>query len=419
MRNLKRIGSIAAAGALVGILLTACGADPAGEQPAAKSADVLAAEITPKAADQPFCEAQTAFAAELLRRVQTGFDGENIMVSPYSVVQALAMAANGAAGDTRTEMEQLLGGKIPLDVLDQYLYAWRTEQPDTKTCKLKTANAIWIKDSDFEVNPDFLTVNREWFGAECRKAPFNTDTVSYINRWVSDKTDDMIPKIIDNLTPDMRSVLVNAVCFDAKWQTPYESEDIKSAKFRNADGSETETEMMYSDETAYLEQNGAVGFLRYYDGPYAFAGILPPEDLTVEEYLAQLDGEQLGRLLTDVQETEVRAGMPAFSGDTTVELKGILSEMGMPAAFTEQADFSGISGTNPVRIGEVIHKTHIDVDANGTKAAAATAVTFQANGILVSDQKIVILNRPFVYAIVDLNTHLPVFIGTVQHLAAE
>ncbi len=397
--------------------LTACGTDT--PQPAAgQSGAVYAAEIEPKAADEPFCTQQADFALDLFRRVYETKSGENVMLSPYSVMQAMTMTANGAAGDTRTEMQQVLGGEIPLETLDQYLYAWRTEQPHTDRCKLETANAIWMRDKDFTVRPEFLNVNREWFGADSFLAPFDQSTVKEINGWVKKHTDDMIPKVIERLSPQDMMVLVNAVCFDAKWQNKYEKDDIKTRDFLNADGTTTEVEMMYSDEQAYLSLDGAEGFLRDYDGPYAFAGILPPEDMSPDEYLASLDGKSLYKLLTDVQGNEVRAGIPPFAFDTDTELQGILKEMGMPAAFSDSADFSGISEDVPLRIDTVIHKTHVEVDAEGTKAAAVTAVTLRTNGELVTEEtKYVILDRPFIFMIVDTNTHLPVFLGVVKNLS--
>lgn len=411
----RKYGTLLAAVLLIQTL-TACGTDT--RKPASgQSGAVFAAEIEPKAADKTFCTQQADFALALFRRVYETKNGENAMLSPYSVMQAMTMTANGAAGETRQEMQQVLGGDIPLETLNQYLYAWRAEQPHTNRCKLETANAIWMRDKDFTVRPEFLNVNREWFGADSFLAPFDRKTVSEINCWVKKHTDNMIPKVIERLSPQDMMVLVNAVCFDAKWQNKYEKDDIKERDFRNADGSATSVEMMYSDEHAYLSQDGAEGFLRYYDGPYAFAGILPPEEMSPDAYLAELDGKSLYKLLTDVQETAVRAGIPPFAFDTDTELQGILPEMGMPQAFSDDADFSGISETVSLHIDTVIHKTHVEVDAEGTKAAAVT-VTLCTNGALVTDEtKYVILDRPFIFMIVDTNTHLPVFLGVVKNLS--
>ena len=416
---MKRKYSILPAAVLLLQMLTACGTDAPAAPAAGQSEPVYAAEIEPRAADEAFCKQQTDFALELFRRVYETRTGENTMISPYSVMQAMTMTANGAARDTRQEMQQVLGGDIPLEMLNQYLYAWRTEQPHTDRCKLETANAIWYNENVPAPQSDFLRINREWFGADCFQAPFTQKTLSEINDWVKKHTDRMIPKILDRLLPNETMVLVNAVCFDAKWQKKYEKEDIKEKNFMNADGSTTGVQMMYSDENAYLSLDGAEGFLRYCDGPYAFAGILPPEDMTADAYLAELDGQSLYSLLNDVQETSVRAGIPPFRFDTGTELQGILPDMGMPLAFSDDADFSGVTGEQRgTGISRVIHKSYVEVDANGTKAAAATAVTLKENGIILDlETKFVILDRPFIFMIVDMNTHLPVFIGTVQNLS--
>lgn len=405
------------AGTAAAMLLSGCGADSEVLTPPVPAAELAVQTITGKDADDDFRAAQYAFALELFRSTLHTKDGENTMVSPYSVIEALAMTANGAAGDTRTEAEQVLGSGLPLDDLNQYLYTWRCNQPDTKRCKLKTANGIWMRDDDFDVYSAFLQLTETYYGAELRKAPFNSDTVDEINKWVKRNTDGMIPAIINELKQADKMVLVNAVCFDAKWRDKYKSEDIKERMFCNADGTEQTVTLLYSDEADYLEQGDTVGFLRYYDGPYAFAGILPPEDVSVQEWLDSLTAADLLALLNNRQQTDVRAAIPEFTCDTDAELREILAEMGMPQAFTEEADFSGISDT-PLKIGSVVHKTHIELDANGTKAAAATAVIMQKNGAepIEPEPKYVILNRPFVYVILDTQTNLPVFIGTVQQL---
>lgn len=404
------------AGAAAAMLLSGCGAD-ADAAPGIPAAELAVQTISGKPADDAFRASQYEFALSLFRETLRTKAGENAMVSPYSVIEALAMTANGAAGDTRTEMEQVLGGGIATDELNRYLYAWRCGQPDTKTCKLKTANGIWMYDGNFDVYPSFLQVCEQYYGAELRKAPFTEKTVDDINNWVKKSTDGMIPGIVQQLEPDDRMVLVNAVCFDAKWRDPYESEDIKERIFLNADGTEQPVTLLYSDEAEYLELGDAVGFLRYYDGPYAFVGILPPEDVPVQEWLDGLTADDLGSMLAHRRTEDVRAAIPEFTYDTNTELKQILSSLGMPLAFTDAADFSGTSET-ALHIGSVVHKTYIELDADGTKAAAATAAIMTMNGAapLENEPKYVILNRPFVYLILDTMTDLPVFIGTVQQL---
>lgn len=410
------------------MLLTGCGADDSLTPPvdpnelvAPYTEETLspadAAEPAEPLAEDRFRAVQYQFALELFRDVYAEKEGENTMVSPYSVMQALAMSANGAAGETLAEMEQLLAGGASVDALNRSLLSWRSSQPDTEKCKLKTANGIWMYDGDFEANVQFLQINATYYGAELRKASFDSETTEEINKWVKKNTDNMIPKIVGSLDPRDRMVIVNAVCFDAKWRDKYKPEDVKDDRtFTNADGSTANVQMLYSDESEYFEKDGAQGFFRYYDGPYAFVGILPPEDVIVSEWLGGLTVDDLQSMIESRTETAVRAGIPAFQYDTDAALSGILADMGMPLAFSDAADFSGISET-PLYISSVLHKTHIELDANGTKAAAATAVTFGVNSASFADEKkYVILNRPFVYLIYDTENELPVFIGTVQAL---
>ena len=404
---------------LSAMLLSGCGAqrDPLTQsEPAVPAAEMMQLDVQGKDADAVFSVSQYRFALELMRAVQREKGQQNVMVSPYSVVQALAMTANGAANQTRTEMEKVLGNGISINDLNQYLYTWRMNQPADDSCQLHTANGIWINETIPQIKPLFAEQTRNFYAAGMKRAAFDKQTLREINQFVKKETDDMIPKILEELDPAAVTVLVNAVGFDAKWLEPYPSDKIKDGKFNNADGSESAVQMMKSTESDYLKSEGAVGFLRYYDGPYAFAGILPPEDVTLQEWLDAQTPESLIAMIAGREECAVSATMPAFSGGTEVQLETILPGMGMPTAFSAEADFSCLADGG-MQISEVIHKTHIDVDAQGTKAAAATAVVMTRGADKVpKEEKTVRLDRPFVYMILDMHNELPVFIGSVNQL---
>lgn len=395
---------------LSAVLLTGCGA--------AEAEQLDIPDVSGRTADVSFTEALDGFALGLLRGVQTEKPGENVTVSPYSVMQALAMTANGAAGDTLTETEQLFGG-IPVSELNQYLSEWRAHQPDSKTCKLLTANAVWFRDgAGFTVKDDFLERCRLYYDADAFREPFDAGTVKKINQWTSKHTDRMIPKLIDGLSSDDTMVLTNAVCFDAKWAEPYKDTQVKAGSFTAADGTEQPVKYLSSAEAVYLEADGTTGFLRPYDGDCAFVGILPPKGVPAEEYLNGLTREAFEKLLVSREETNVLVKIPEFAYDTDCELTHVLNQLGMQKAFTAEADFSGMSDT-PQHIGKVIHKTHIEVDAAGTKAAAATAVTMRKNAADgTACNKFVLLERPFIYMILDTQNDLPLFIGTVQSVVS-
>lgn len=380
--------------------------------------DIKANDVAGKPADDAFVSVHDDFAAKLLQAAFARSGGKNVLVSPLSVTLALAMTANGAKGETLAEMEKLLGGEMDIKALNEYLKHYVSNLYSGENCKLNVANSVWFREG-LSVLRAFLQTNADYYGASAYEEPFDNNTLNAINGWVKEHTDGMIEKIIDDINPDSVMFLINAIVFDAKWDKRYEEGDVSKRPFTKADGTVLEgCEFMQSLEKEYIEYNGARGFKKQYSGGrYSFAAVLPPENVSVSEYAASLDGKTLAALLGSAQSTMVKAYLPKFTFDYEIKLKETLAAMGMPSAFNPAAaDFSGIADGPSLCIGEVIHKTHIDVDADGTKAAAVTAVDIRAEGgmaIEPPDIRTVDLNRPFVFMILDNNTDLPVFIGAV------
>ncbi|MDE5772447.1 MAG: leucine-rich repeat protein [Ruminococcus sp.] len=383
------------------------------------TAELQSEEVEGKEADEAFVNGQTSFALELFKN--TIKENENVLVSPYSVVQALAMTGNGADGITKEEMENVIGGGIDFDELNKYLYTQRTGQPNNEKCKLLTANSVWTRDDEarIQVSSEFLQKVVDYYSAEVFKAPFDDTTVADINSWVDTNTDHMIPEIINELSDSDVMALINAVTFDAKWQSPYFKEDVWKRDFTNYNGTVQQADMMFSNEYYYLEDENATGFYKYYQGRrYAFAALLPNEDINVVDYVNSLTPESLHNILANPQEDYISAGLPKFSYDYGTELSKVLCDMGMPSAFVDNADFSKLAqtATGMLFIDRVIHKTHIDVFEEGTRAAAVTGVFMNDAACPAPPEKEVILDRPFVYCIVDTETSLPVFMGTLMNL---
>lgn len=378
-----------------------------------KSQSVKGAE-----ADKEFILGQTEFALNLFKN--TVSDEKNTFISPYSVMQALAMTANGADNNTKAEMEKVLGG-MSIEKLNEYLYTQRTNQSNDENCKLNIANSIWYRNAPdlFTVLPEFLQKNADYYDASAYCSPFDDTTVKDINNWVSKKTDKMIPELINEIDPKTIMYLINAIAFDAEWECKYSGYDVSDhGRFTAYDGTSQKVRMMSSMESQYLEDENATGFYKNYKGGrYAFAALLPNEGMTVSEYINTLTPESLYNTLSNPQKKTVDAAIPKFSYDYDVEFKDILSKMGMSEAFDRKnADFTKmvISQYN-VYINRVLHKTHIDVFEEGTKAAAVTAVEMARESCWLYDEA-VHLNRPFVYCIVDTQTSLPVFIGAVTSI---
>ena len=367
-----------------------------------------------KAPDDTFTASQYAFAARLFSSSYAD-DGGNCLISPLSVMLALAMTANGAAGNTLSQMVKALGNGIPLDELNAYLYQYVKDLPSGKDSKLAIANSVWLNDrEDFSVLTDFLRAAASWYGADVYKMPFSDKTVKEINNWVSKNTDKMIKKIVDKLSEDDRMFLINAVCFDSKWSTPFTK--TLGRIFTEADGTEKNADMMYSQEGEYYAGENYTGFAKYYVNGYKYVAILPDKDTSLDDLIAGLDGEKLAAILSGAEHTRVNIGLPKYSYDYSASLNVRLEDMGMTDAFNDlAADFSKMSDTERLVIGGVIHKTFIEVTEAGTRAAAVTAVTMAAaTAIQTQPPKEVILDRPFLYMIVDTENNLPIFIGTVN-----
>lgn len=317
-------------------------------------------------------------------------------------------------------MENVLG--LPVAELNDYL-GGSAQTPEEKDGQpLKLANSLWIKDDDsLAMNPAFLQANADYYGAGVFRAPFDTSTRDDINTWVSEHTDGMIPSIVDEIPSEAVLYLINALAFDAKWQTPYQDTQVRDETF-TLDGGETRrARMMRSTEGTYLEDSDTTGFTKSYEGGrYSFVALLPSEGKGLQEYVAALSGVKLRALLDGATHETVYANIPQFEGDFSTELSKELADMGMPDAFDPlRADFSDMgtladSNLNLV-VGSVMHKTHIAVDEHGTKAAAATSIGMggAAASAEPAEPKTVTLDRPFVYLIVDHETDMPVFIDTV------
>lgn len=426
---------------------------------------IVARPVQGLAADAEFIDGMARFSIELFKK---GYrDDANSLLSPLSATLALGMTAGGAGGNTRAQMEQVLGG-LPLERLDRYLHTYAgalggedgggtgdggsgrdagrsgggeangdgsdgAGGPDATgkaadgddSEQMAIANSIWLRDDPerLAVSESFLQRNADYYGAAVYRAPFDTQTVKDMNGWVSKQTKGMIDSIIQELPDSALLYLVNAIAFDAAWKAPYGSAAVQDGKFAVADGERQPAKMMHSKESVLLKDGEAIGFMRPYAGDrFSFAAMLPPPGTPIGSYVNGLTGEAWLKLLNGAQTADIDAAIPKFTYSADYEMKPLLGSLGMTDAFDPGlADFGGIGSTgggDGLYISEVLHKTFIAVDEQGTKAAAVTAVGVTASAMPKPVEPIVIeLNRPFFYAIVDNATKLPIFLGTVVSLA--
>ena len=419
-RNLKKWGMIAAALLLVVAAVFPLGVRLAKNNTVSYTAGDLMEGIVPRvrseapgAVSNVDATAATDFAVRLFL---AAYDGNNTLISPISAMLVLAMATNGAEGETLRQMETVFG--MTRDELNEFFYSFRAGLSQSEKCKLSLANSIWLRD-DFNVMREFLQTNADYYGADAYRAPFDKTTLEKINGWVNDQTAGMIPKLLNELSPDSVAILINALTFDAEWGAPFESDATATGEFTTESGGKVDVDYMHGTGYIgnYVSDDLAQGLFKYYVGGYAFVALLPNEGVTLSEYLASLDGEALRTMLKRARPRELNLTLPKFEVAYETELSSALIEMGITDAFSCGADFSGLGTTSSgdsVYIGRILQKTFLSIYERGTRAGAATAVDMYA---LAADPPPVVtlrFTRPFVYMLIDCRTYLPLFIGTMN-----
>ena len=370
-----------------------------------------------------FKKASADFSLELFGRcVAAKGKNANVTVAPMSVMTALSIAGNGAAGKTSAQMRQVLADGASISQINRNLSWYNSRLTNKKKAKLNSANAIWYdSNSGMKVRKKFLSAAKKYYKALVKPADFNdTATVDDINSWVAKQTNNMIKRVVDQLDKTDRLVIVNALYFDAEWANPYEKHAVHDATFHAANGKKRTVQMMYGTERTYVEGKNVTGFVKPYAAGYSYVALLPKEGMSLKSFVRTLDGTRFRKLMSSATTATVHTALPKYSISYTNEnMQSQLAQMGMPLAFSPNgANFTKMAtdaGGN-LYLGRVIHKTKIDLDEQGTKAAAVTAAVAKANAAYDPDAKSVRLDRPLVYAIVDNTTKLPVFVGTVNDI---
>ncbi len=403
---------------LLTLILAAIGILSACQKNLQLNAENLSAKFSRKASEEgvitdDVAKNLTSFGVKILNETLNN-KKENSLFSPISAAYCLGMMANGAANNTLKEFENLFGTDI--GTLNKNLYALNSNLYSGAGCETNVANSLWIKES-FPVKDGFLQTAADWYDAEIYHASFDKSTVNDINDWCDYQTDGMIKKIINSIPEQTAMYLINALRFDAEWATKYEKKHVSDGKFTNYGGNTTDAKYLYSTEKRFFEGENYTGFLKNYkDGKYSFAGILPSEGLDIYEFIANLDGEDLFEKMKNPIRTNVKVKFPEFKYESKMDLKPYLQNMGLSDAFDQnEADFSLMS-EEPLYCGFINQNTVIDVSRNGTKAAAITWGGMA--GTAAPPERIyeVYLTRPFVYAIVDNASGIPLFIGAVVGL---
>lgn len=365
-------------------------------------------------------EAYAAFGLELLRHSRK--EGENTLLSPLSAALALGMTANGAGGDTAREFEALFG--MDVDSLNSLCANMtRDYQSLGGSTEANIVNSLWC-DPRLTMDDLFAARCRQIYGAELFYADLQKPaTVNAVNDWVKKATHDLIPKTVEKFSQEAVLALVNALYLKNKFQRPFEEPHSEWViDFTNADGTISQPQGMSNgerDELYLTHDKGRGVVLPYDDGRLGLLLMLPDEGISLTDYLDSWDGSTVASLLEAQQERRVSLTVPRYELEWDGSLSEPLQAMGLTFAFdVDKADFTRMgTADGPLYIGDVIHKTVLKVNEEGTEAAAVTAVMMDAGCAMPPDDLIVLcFDRPFVCGIVDLENGAPLFLGTVEKL---
>ena len=402
--------------AIVLLALTGCGGDPAGPEPLLEE---LPRALSP--AENRVIEAGNGFTFGLFRTASQGLPPDsNAFLSPLSASFALGMTLNGARGPTFDAMRTVLGfGPAPLTEINAgYRDLIALLRGLDRATSVTIANSVW-SNTGFPILPTFVTAAKSWFDAEARTVPFaDPATVGLINGWVEDKTGGRIPKLIDALSSDEVAFLVNAIHFKGRWRTAFDPARTRPLPFRGADGVTRAVPTMRLDPGPLLHHAGA-GYeavdLLYGNGAFAMAVLLPSPGKTPADLIGSIDAAAWQAIVSGFRETEMALQLPKFRFDYARTLTGDLEALGMEIAFDPaRADFLGMADVQPERLylSRVLQKTFIDVNEEGTEAAAATGI-----GVgVTSAPPTLTVDRPFVFVIHERLTGAILFVGQVNVL---
>ena len=377
------------------------------------------------------------FAIGLYQKL--GADEGNLFFSPYSISTALAMTYAGAKGETREQMAQALCFPTSPDILkklrparesmtqEEFARAFGLIVKDLNArggqdkYELRVANALWGQE-DYKFLPDFVRLVEEQYGGALREVDFVRATErarQTINAWVEKQTNDKIkdlisPGVLDAMT---RLVLTNAIYFKGNWATQFKEDRTREAPFTLLDGGKVQAPMMNQKEQfGYMETDGLQGLEMPYVGEeLSMVILLPRETAGIGDLEKELTAEKVAEWLGTIHKRDVIVSVPKFKMTSKFNLGKVLRAMGMTAAFSENADFSGMTGSGDLFISAVVHQAYVDVNEEGTEAAAATGVVMRLTSAAPERIPVFRADHPFIFLIRDKVSGSILFLGRVMN----
>lgn len=369
-------------------------------------------------AQRDIIENNNAFALNLFSQMKS-FDSK--VVSPMSVSYLMGMLANGADGQTRQEIMKAIGcEKVSLKDLNEFY-----QMMITRANHFDKATAINIADyialnRQYQLKDGFASTMQNYYKAGVESLDFSkASTLKRINRWCSDHTDGMIPKIIEQVDADAVSYIMNAIYFNGTWTDKFDTRQTKLENFQGYTRDIKKTQMMHRNGKYQYMDNAdfAAVNLPYGNGSYSMTVILPNRGKSIDEVMAGLDAKKVSELGRSMDECVVDLKLPRFTISQETSLNDIISKLGAPTMFTSGADFSNFASGN-LSISKMLQKAKIEVSEEGTKASAVTMAMVEMTALRPEPRKVEFhANRPFIYMITEHSTGAILFMG--QYTGSE
>lgn len=346
-------------------------------------------------------------------------DDGDTLISPLGVVCSMGVVTSGAKGATLKQMEKVFG--VSHDEMNEYVNSYVNKAKQSSFGRLNSNFSVWInKESDIKVNDSILQLNADIYKHRMYSVPFNKNTLDNINEWIGNGNS-FSPNFLDSISPKDSIYLVGNVRFEGKWEDSYMKKQIKKLKkFKTYAGNEKTVKMLHSHEKVYLNGKNYSGFMKFYNNKdYAFVALLPNKELDIKEFIRSLDKDGLNSILAERMDIEVIAEIPAFSNEVNVDIEPILKRMGMGKVFDDElADLSGIGTSKTGKsffVSKVFNKVSFMLNENGSVDEKVKLKEDNEGESLIDDlKKEVILDRPFVYMVIDTKHNIPLLMGTLM-----
>lgn len=361
------------------------------------------------------CSRANRFALHVFKYTIEAIGNKSLTLSPLSMIYSLGMINNGAGGNTSRQICEVTGFTGGTDSINAFCHKIINEFARIdSTTTMSIANAAIIN-KRLNIKGSFIDALKNNYDAMAEICNFNKKSAANkVNAWCAEKTDGMIDNMTDDIRPDDAAIIANAIYFKGLWKNKFYKDDTKKDKFKAADGTVKEVDMMQKTRWEKYSENetfSAVS-MRYGNGHYSMQIILPKEGKSISDVIETINKKEWKNIVDNMESGKINMMMPRFSIEYAQELKGMFTDMGADDMFNrKKADMSKLCESN-AWISSIIHKAKIEVDEEGTRAAAATgAVTIGAFDIEKAQTIKFKADRPFLFVITERNTGMICFIG--------